>query len=285
MKYTWFHKIWFFLTLNFGLLCTAIGIAIFKTPNHFAFGGTSGISIILATLFPEWNVGSFMWLVNIILIVLGFIFLGYKAMGWTIYSSLALSFFVSMIETLYPLSSPLTTDVMLELVFSVILPAVGSALVFNLGASTGGTDIVAMILHKYSSLEIGKALMCSDALIVGIAFLLYGPQTGLYCILGMVLKCTVVDMAIESLNLRKVCTIISDYPKEIESFIIHKLHRSATKQNAFGSYTQENKTVLMSVLTRGEANALRSFVKQVDPHAFITIVNSSEIIGKGFRSI
>ena len=88
-----------------------------------------------------------------------------------------------------------------------------------------------------------------------------------------------------SLNLRKVCTIISDYPKEIESFIIHKLHRSATKQNAFGSYTQENKTVLMSVLTRGEANALRSFVKQVDPHAFITIVNSSEIIGKGFRSI
>lgn len=285
MKYTWFHKIWFFLTLNFGLFCTAIGIAIFKTPNHFAFGGTSGISIILATLFPEWNVGSFMWLVNIILIVLGFIFLGYKAMGWTIYSSLALSFFVSMIETLYPLSSPLTTDVMLELIFSVILPAVGSALVFNLGASTGGTDIVAMILHKYSSLEIGKALMCSDALIVGIAFLLYGPQTGLYCILGMVLKCTVVDMAIESLNLRKVCTIISDYPKEIESFIIHKLHRSATKQNAFGSYTQENKTVLMSVLTRGEANALRSFVKQVDPHAFITIVNSSEIIGKGFRSI
>ena len=285
MKYTWFHKIWFFLTLNFGLFCTAIGIAIFKTPNHFAFGGTSGISIILATLFPEWNVGSFMWLVNIILIVLGFIFLGYKAMGWTIYSSLALSFFVSMIETLYPLSSPLTTDVMLELVFSVILPAVGSALVFNLGASTGGTDIVAMILHKYSSLEIGKALMCSDALIVGIAFLLYGPQTGLYCILGMVLKCTVVDMAIESLNLRKVCTIISDYPKEIESFIIHKLHRSATKQNAFGSYTQENKTVLMSVLTRGEANGLRSFVKQVDPHAFITIVNSSEIIGKGFRSI
>lgn len=285
MKSTFLKSISFFLLLNVGLLLTAIGIAIFKTPNHFAFGGTSGISIILASLFPAWNVGSFMWLVNMILIIIGFIFLGYKAMGWTIYSSLALSCFVSCIEIIYPLTNPLTTDVLLELIFSVILPAVGSAIVFNLGASTGGTDIVAMILHKYSSLEIGKALLCSDAVIVGGAFLLYGPQTGLYCILGLVLKCTVVDMAIESLNLRKVCTIISDYPLEIETFIIQKLHRSATKQSAFGSYSKEAKTVLMSVLTRSEANALKNYVKQVDPHAFITIVNSSEIIGKGFRSI
>ena len=275
----------FFLLLNLGLIFTALGIAIFKTPNHFAFGGTSGISIILATLFPQWNVGNFMWLINIILIILGFIFLGYKSMGWTIYSSLALSFFVSLIESIYPLTAPLTSDLLLELIYSVILPAVGSAIVFNLGASTGGTDIIAMILHKYSSLEIGKALMCSDALIVGGAFLLYGPQTGLYCILGLILKCSVVDMAIESLNLRKVCTIISDYPLEIETFIINRLHRSATKQNAYGSYSKEKKTVLMSVLTRSEANALRNFVKEVDPHAFITIVNSSEIIGKGFRSI
>lgn len=285
MKSSTFNKIWFFLLLNFGLLATAAGIAIFKTPNHFAFGGTSGISIILASLFPQWNVGSFMWIINIILIILGFIFLGIKAMGWTIYSSLALSLYVSLIEYLYPLSSPLTTDVLLELIFSVILPAVGSGLIFNLGASTGGTDIVAMILHKYSSLEIGKALLCSDAIIVGGAFMLYGPQTGLYCILGLVLKCTVVDMAIESLNLRKVCTIISTHPIEIENFIIEKLHRSATKQNAYGSYSHKPKTVLMSVLTRSEATALRNYVKEVDPQAFITIVNSSEIIGKGFRSI
>lgn len=285
MKSSTFNKIWFFLLLNFGLLATAAGIAIFKTPNHFAFGGTSGMSIILASLFPQWNVGSFMWIINIVLIILGFIFLGIKAMGWTIYSSLALSLYVSLIEYLYPLSSPLTTDVLLELIFSVILPAVGSGLIFNLGASTGGTDIVAMILHKYSSLEIGKALLCSDAIIVGGAFMLYGPQTGLYCILGLVLKCTVVDMAIESLNLRKVCTIISTHPIEIENFIIERLHRSATKQNAYGSYSHKPKTVLMSVLTRSEATALRNYVKEVDPQAFITIVNSSEIIGKGFRSI
>ena len=262
----------FFLILNLGLIFTAVGISIFKTPNHFAFGGTSGLSIILSTLFPKWNVGAFMWIVNAALVVLGFFFLGIRSMGWTIYSSFALSFYVSACEVIYPLSFPLTHDVFLELCFAVILPAVGAAMVFNVGASTGGTDIVAMILHKYTSLEIGRALLVSDLGIVLIAAYLYGAQTGLYC-------------AIESLNLRKVCTIISKYPDQVEDFIINDLHRSATEQNAFGVYTKQEQKVLMTVLTRSETNRLRIHLRQIDPHAFITIVNSSEIIGKGFRSI
>ena len=275
----------FFIILNLGLIFTAVGIAIFKTPNHFAFGGTSGLSIILSTLFPKWNVGAFMWIVNAALVVLGFFFLGIRSMGWTVYSSFALSFYVSACEAIYPLSSPLTHDVFLELCFAVILPAVGAAMVFNVGASTGGTDIVAMSLHKYTSLEIGRALLVSDLGIVLIAAYLYGAQTGLYCILGMILKCTVVDSAIESLNLRKVCTIISKYPEQVEEFIINDLHRSATEQKAFGIYTKKEQKVMMTVLTRSETNRLRIHLRQIDPHAFITIVNSSEIIGKGFRSI
>ena len=275
----------FFIILNLGLIFTAVGIAIFKTPNHFAFGGTSGLSIILSTLFPKWNVGAFMWIVNAALVVLGFFFLGIRSMGWTVYSSFALSFYVSACEAIYPLSSPLTHDVFLELCFAVILPAVGAAMVFNVGASTGGTDIVAMIFHKYTSLEIGRALLVSDLGIVLIAAYLYGAQTGLYCILGMILKCTVVDSAIESLNLRKVCTIISKYPEQVEEFIINDLHRSATEQKAFGIYTKKEQKVMMTVLTRSETNRLRIHLRQIDPHAFITIVNSSEIIGKGFRSI
>lgn len=275
----------FFIILNLGLIFTAVGIAIFKTPNHFAFGGTSGLSIILSTLFPKWNVGAFMWIVNAALVVLGFFFLGIRSMGWTVYSSFALSFYVSACEAIYPLSSPLTHDVFLELCFAVILPAVGAAMVFNVGASTGGTDIVAMILHKYTRLEIGRALLVSDLGIVLIAAYLYGAQTGLYCILGMILKCTVVDSAIESLNLRKVCTIISKYPEQVEEFIINDLHRSATEQKAFGIYTKKEQKVMMTVLTRSETNRLRIHLRQIDPHAFITIVNSSEIIGKGFRSI
>ena len=275
----------FFGWLNCGLFFTALGIQLFKTPNHFAFGGTSGLSIILSTLFPSLDVGSFMWIINAVLVVLGFAFLGVKSMGWTIYSSFALSFYVSLCERLWPLSHPLTNDVFLELCFAVILPAIGSAIVFNIGASTGGTDIVAMILHKYTSLEIGRALMVSDLAIVLVAAYLFGPATGLYCILGMILKSTVVDSAIESLNLRKVCTVISSHPDQVKDFILKDLHRSATEQQAYGAYTHESEKVLMTVLTRHEAARLRNYIRDIDPKAFITIVNSSEIIGKGFRSI
>lgn len=275
----------FFLLLNSGLFFTAMGIAFFKTPNHFAFGGTSGVSIILSTLFPQFNVGVFMWIVNAILVVLGFMFLGIRSMGWTIYSSFALSFYVSLCEVIYPLSAPLTDDTFLELCFAVILPALGSAIVFNVGASTGGTDIIAMILHKHTSLEIGRALMLSDLGIVLVAAFLYGAKTGLYCILGMVLKCTVVDGAIESLNLRKVCTVITQHPDQVEDFIIKTLKRSATEQHAYGAYTHDQKKVLMTVLTRGETTRLRIYLRKIDPQAFMTIVNSSEIIGKGFRSV
>lgn len=275
----------FFLLMNAALIITAVGVAFFKTPNHFAFGGTSGISIILSTLFPALNVGGFMWIVNAVLVLLGFVFLGFKAMGWTIFSSFALSFYVSLCELIMPLSAPVTNDVFLELCFAVFLPAIGSAILFNIGASTGGTDILAMILHKYSSLEIGRALMISDVGIVIIAAFLYGPTTGLYCILGLVLKCTVVDSAIESLNLRKVCTVISSCPDQVVDFILNNLHRSATEQEAYGAYRHRAEKVLTTVLTRHEASELRNYLRRTDPTAFITIVNSSEIIGKGFRSL
>ena len=275
----------FFALLNLGLVATAVGIARFKTPTHLAFGGTSGRASLLSTLFPQWNVGFFMWIVNAALVLLGFLFLGVRSMGWTIYSSFALSFYVSVCEHIWPLAAPLTSDVFLELCYAVILPAVGSAIVFNIGASTGGTDIVAMILHKYTSLEIGRALLISDLAIVLAGAALYGPATGLYCILGMILKTTVVDGAIESINLRKVCTVVTSNPGPTRDFIVRELHRSATEERAKGTYSHEEKWVLMTVLTRSQAQHLRRFVRLNDPHAFITIVNSSEIIGKGFRSI
>ena len=277
-------KIKFFLLLNAGLFLTALGIQLFKTPNHFAFGGTSGLSIVLTRVFPNLPVSAFMWILNVALVILGFFFLGVRSMGWTIYSSIALSFFVSLCEVVFPLSAPMTNDTFLELCFAVILPAIGSAIVFNIGASTGGTDIVAMILNKYTSLEVGRALMLSDLGIVLAAALLFGPQVGLYSILGMILKSTVVDSAIESLNLRKVCTVVTRDPEPVRDFIVKVLNRSATEETAVGAYSREPTYVMMTVLTRRQAALLRDFLRKHDPHAFITIVNSSEIIGKGFRA-
>lgn len=275
----------FFLKLNAGLILTAIGIVLFKTPNHFAFGGTSGLSILLAALFPQFNVGGFMWVINVLLVVLGYIFLGIGCMGWTVYSSFALSFFVSVCEMIWPLTAPLTSDTLLELIFAVLLPAIGSAIVFDIGASTGGTDIVALILAKHTSLEIGKALMLSDILIVAGAGVKFGIATGMYCVLGLIGKAFIVDGVIESINLRKVCTVVTAQPDKVQQFILKELNRSATVEQAYGAYTHRELSVLMTVLTRREAARLRDFLRANDRKAFITIVNSSEIIGKGFRSV
>ena len=154
----------------------------------------------------------------------------------------------------------------------------------DIGASTGGTDIVALILAKYTSMEIGKALMVSDILIVLAAAWRFGMGTGLYCILGLIGKSFVVDGAIENIRLRKVCTIVTSNPQPILDFIIKEMNRSATVEKAYGAYTHHELSVLVTVLTRRQALQLRNFLRENDPHSFITIVNSSEIIGKGFRS-
>lgn len=277
-------KLLYFLLLNFGLAVLAAGVHFFKAPNNFAFGGTSGISILISSL-TTFNVGTAMLIVNALLVVVGLIFLGPKRMGVTIYSSMALSVFVDLFERIWPMDAPFTNDTFLELCYAVILPALGSAIVFNIGASSGGTDIVAMILSDKTSIEIGKALLLSDFLIALAAGGLYGVRTGLYCILGLLAKAFVVDGVIENINIRKKITIVSSKPDEILDFIMHDLNRGATVYTAHGAFSGKDEQVITTVLGRRQAVLLRNHIRRVDPRSFITIVNSSETIGKGFRSI
>lgn len=278
------EKLIYFLLLNFGLAVLAAGVHFFKAPNNFAFGGTSGISILISSLTP-FNVGTAMLLINAVLVVIGLVFLGPKRMGVTIYSSMALSVFVDLFERIWPMSAPFTDDKFLELCYAVILPAVGSAIVFNIGASSGGTDIVAMILSDKTSIEIGKALLLSDFLIALAAGGLYGVRTGMYCVLGLLAKAFVVDGVIENINIRKKITIVSRHPEEILEFIINDLKRGATVYTAHGAFSGRDEEVITTVLGRRQAVLLRNHIRRVDPASFITIVNSSETIGKGFRSI
>ena len=171
---------------------------------------------------------------------------------------------------------------MLELVFAIFLPAVGSAILFNIGASSGGTDIIAMILKAHSSLNIGTALLCVDVASVLMSFFVFGPTTGLYSSLGLMAKSLVIDEAIENINLCKCFTIICDDPDPICEYIIHDLNRSATTYKAQGAFTHHNKTVILTTVKRGQAVWLRNYIRKKEPDAFILISNSSEIIGKGF---
>lgn len=274
-----------FLLLNLGIFITAFGIAVFKTPNHFAIGGVSGMAIIAHSLIPGLNVSVFMALINVLFLALSWFFVGGEFTSKTIYTSLALSGYTWLVERLIPLAAPLTNDTLLELSFAILLPAVGSAIVFNLGASTGGTDILAKILSKITRLPIGQSLLASDLLITAGAGMIYGIQTGLYCLLGLMIKTTLVDVVVDSINVRKCFVIISDQHEAIEQYIMEALHRGATVHTAYGAFSHQEKRVITTILSRRQAVDLRDYIRKVDPHAFITITNSSEIIGKGFRSI
>jgi uncharacterized membrane-anchored protein YitT (DUF2179 family) len=173
---------------------------------------------------------------------------------------------------------------MLELCFAVAMPGFASALLFNIGASSGGTDVVAMLLRKYTHINnIGTALFLVDALIVIASFFVFDIKAGLYSILGLLAKSLVVDNVIENINLCKYFNIICDEPEPITDYIIHTLNRSATIFQAQGAFTHHKKYIVLTVLKRPQAVALRTYVKRVEPSAFILITNTSEILGKGFH--
>lgn len=274
-----------FLLINLGLALVAAGIHFFKIPNHFATGGVSGLSIVIQHFSPRISVGPLMLIINILLLIAGYILIGRNFGSKTVYSSLALSGMVWLLDKVFPLTAPFTNDTMLELILAILLPAVGSAITFNLNASTGGTDIVAKVLNKLTAIDIGKALLLADLAITVLAGFVYGIRIGMYSFLGLVLKAFVIDSVIEGLNLRKQLVIISDKPELIGGYIINNLHRGATIHLAYGAFTNHEKRVITTVVTRGEAIALRKYIREVDPKSFITITNTSEIIGKGFRNI
>ena len=275
-----------FAIVNIGTLLLSIGVYFFKLPNHFTTGGVSGISILLGKLIPAVSPATLMSVINVVLLGVGFLLIGREFGLLTTYCSLAFSFETWLLERLFPMTAPFTDQPLLELCFAIMLPAVGSALLFNCNASSGGTDVVAMILKKYTGVsEIGRALFLSDSLIALSSCFVFGIQTGLFSLMGLFLKAFVVDSVIESINLCKYFSIVTSRPQEICDYIIHALKHSSTVLDAEGAYTHADKKVVLVACRRGEAVKLRKRVKEIDPDAFLFITNTSEIIGKGFRSV
>ena len=283
-KSTLRHKINEYLLITGGVLLVVIGVYFFKFPNNFSIGGVTGIAIIVSKFFGDTiSSGTIVLIINLILLGIGYAFLGKSFGNRTAYGSLLMSISLKLLEGLIPMNGPLTKEPVLELAFAVILPAVGSAILFNIGSSTGGTDIIAMLLKKYTSIDIGRSLLMTDFLLTMAAFLVFGMQTGLLSILGLLLKTTLVDTVIENLNLNKYFTIITENPKPICEYITNNIHRSATIFDAKGAFTNNNKKIILTVMNRSQAVALRKYIRQTDPEAFLLITNTSEIIGRGFR--
>lgn len=273
-----------FLLLTLASELIAVGTWLFKYPNNFTFGGVTGLSIVLSKAIPfEVAPSTINLVINAILMILGIAVLGKEFAGKTMYVTVLSTVSISLLDKLAFITEPLTNQPMLEFVFAVGVPGVASAILFNMDASSGGTDIIAMILKKYTTLEIGTAIFAADLFIAASAFFAFDFQTGLFSILGLFAKTLVIDSAIENFNLCKYFTVITVNPKPICDFIHHELDRSATIYKAEGAYSHTERSVILTVMKRSQAVRLRRFVRDIDPHAFIMITNSSEIIGKGFR--
>lgn len=273
-----------YLMLTIATIILDLGVYFFKFPNNFSFGGVTGIAILCAKIFAI-RASTINFVLNMILLVFGFLFLG-KTFGIkTVYVSVLSSLGLSFLDYYIPLKAPLTNQPVLELIYAIVLPAFSAAILFNMNASSGGTDIVAMILKKYTSLNIGVCLLIVDLFITTAACFVFDIKTGLFSFCGLMAKSLVIDGVIENINLCKYFTIVCDHPEPICAYIQQTLKRGATIYKAEGSYAHKSKTIILTVMKRSQAIQLRNFIRMQEPGAFIAITNSSEIIGKGFRGL
>lgn len=277
-------KVTDFVLMNLGVVFLTIGVYFFKIPNGFSTGGVSGIGTLLGKVTPispaTWIAG-----INVLMLLLGFLVLGKATGAKTVYCSMAFSALTWVFELFFPITAPLSNQPFLELVYAIILTAIGSAMMFNAEASSGGTDIAALILKKFTSLDVGKALLCTDFIIAASAFAIFGVETGLFSLLGLFAKAFLVDGVIENLNSCKYFVVITTKRDEVSDYITRTIKHGATAHAAEGEYTHEGKYMIHTVCKRAEAIRMRKFIKEIDPHSFIIITTSSEIIGRGFRSV
>lgn len=271
--------------ITLGTFMLTAGVYFFKIPNSFATGGVSGIGTLLAKVTPSISAATWILAINVLLLIVGFAILGKECSIRTLYCSLLFSALTRVLEIVMPISAPLTDQPLLELIYAMTLTSAGAAIIFNCSASSGGTDIVALILKKYTSLDVGKALLATDFLIASCTFLLFGVKAGLFSMLGLFTKAFLVDLIIDSVNSYKYFVVITEHKEEISQFIMTQLHHGATVTDAVGTYTNNKKAMIHTVCKRLEAIRLRKEIKEIDPHAFIVITTTSKIIGRGFRSV
>ncbi len=280
-----------YLLMFIGSAVFGAAIYFFMFPNNFTMGGVSGLSIVLGDVLKKhvaWlTPGTFVLIINMSLLLIGFMILGRDFGVRTAYCSTIISVMTYVLEWLCPLSKPLTTEPLLELGLAVFLPAIGSAMLFYLDASSGGTDVVAMIIKKFFRINISPALFISDALIVIGGAIVFKDATLFICnIVGFFAKVFLVNNVLESINTSKYCTVVTTpaCQDEICHFITHVLHKTATFSDSYtGAYGKDKKVVFLVALTRGQALKLRNYAKTLPDGTFIIITNTNEIIGRGFR--
>lgn len=278
MKYV---KQYVLITLSISIM--SVGVYFFKFPNNFVFGGVTGTAALVAKLTPM-SASAFSSAANLVLLVVGLIFLGKEFAMTTGYATFVMSVELMVFEKLCPLSGPLSDQPMLDLLFAIALPAIASALLFNVGASSGGTDIIALIVEKYTHIHsIAVALFITDLFMVIAACFVFDLYTALYSFVGLTVKSLVIDAVLEKIKMCKAILIVCDEKKPICDFVMRKLMRGATYTPCFGAYTDKPHYIIYTTLTRHEADQLQEFIHKEHLNAFMSMLSTTEVFGKGFN--
>ncbi len=273
-----------FILITIGILLVAFSLEYFYIPARIAAGGVTGIAIILNSFIPSLPVGAIILVLNLILFATAFLTIGGGFGAKTIYASYGLSLAMWAMEAVFK-PQALTDDLFINAAVGTIIVAIGMAMVFNSGASTGGTDILAKILNRYFHLDIGKSLLIVD-FIVGLGGIMtFGIRIGLYAMLCIIINGTLIDRLIDGLNTSKELMVISRKEEDIIRFIIKDLDRSCTVLTGYGGYTGEGTSVLYVVLNWREYIRLREYIREIDPRAFISVNDVHEVLGEGFKDL
>ena len=272
-----------FLLINLGILVMTIGLYYFLIPSQLAVGGVTGLAMVINKVMPEIPIGALMIIFNILLFILAFTIIGKEFGGYTIYCSFALSGLIYLLEIVTPIHQPIVGDLLLNLVYGIMIQGIGMGIIFYQNASTGGTDIVAKIINKFTHLDIGKSLLLADFLITMLAGLTFGLELGLYALLGIIINSAVIDKVIAGLNTKMNLLIISSEYERINNFILQELNRGSTLYYAEGGFSRSHKKIVNTIVTRKEYIAIRKYVKEVDSKAFISVSFVSEVLGEGFN--
>ncbi|MDL2296074.1 YitT family protein [Lachnospiraceae bacterium OttesenSCG-928-E19] len=268
-----------YFIITIGTLIISMTVYFFMIPSNAIVGSLSGLAIVLAHFLP-FSVSMITFVLNAILLVIGFLFIGKEFGGKTVYTSALLPAFLRVWEIVFPNQESLTGDQLLDVICHVILVSVGLAMLFNANASSGGLDIVAKLLNKYLHIELGRAMTMAGMLTAFCSILIADTKTLVISILGTYCCGFVLDHFIDGFNRRKrVCILTPEY-KVIQEFIIRELDRGVTLYPAIGGYKEDEKLELVAILTRNEYAKLLAYLHTIDKRAFVTVSTVNEVVGE-----
>jgi len=268
-----------------GAFIMALGFVLFITPYKIVPGGVYGISIVLHYLLGT-PVGMMALAFDIPLTIIGVKILGPRFGIKTVVGFLATAIFMDTITYFYGTEALVVDDALLSSIFGGLFIGVGLGLIFKSKATSGGSDIVAMVIGKYTKMPIGQLIIIVDSVIVLVGLIAFDDwKIPLYSLIVIFITGKVVDVILEGMGHEKVLFIISDKSQEIRDKIVNDLNRGGTFFKGEGMYKRDEKSIIFTVVSRREMSMLREYVQQIDPMAFITALNSNEILGNGFKSL